>query len=234
MSAGSPDGPVADAVPGYSGALPAGGLERAARQTAERERDAAEASRDRFAFLAEVSRCLTDSIDYETTLATVARMSLPYLGAWCMVDLCTEDGEIRRVAVVHPNPAKQAIARALRQSYPPNGDDLVGTTRVISSGRPEMAFAVPDDALVATARDPEHLRLLRGLGVEAYVTVPMVARGHVLGAMTFITAESGRRFGECCSASTSAASETPGRNTAPRQCCTVPPEIGRASCRERV
>lgn len=196
MSTASPDGQASGIVAGDSGSEPPEGLDRAAWRTAQRARDAAEASRDRFAFLAEVSRCLADSLDYETTLTTVASMSLPYFGAWCMVDICSEDGEIRRVAVVHPNPAKQTIARQLRQNYPPSSEDLVGTARVIRSGRPEMAFEIPDSALVATARDPEQLRLLRELGVESYVTVPMVARGRVVGAMTFVTAESGRRFGD--------------------------------------
>ena len=167
----------------------------AARRVAERERDIAESSRDRFAFLAEVSRCLAASLDYETTLVNVAGMSLPYLGAWCMVDLCTEDGGIRRVAVLHPDPARQAFARRLHRRYPPHADDPLGAPRVIRTGKPEVVIGVPDAALVATARDAEHLHLLRELGIGAYVIVPMVVRGRTVGAMTFVTVEAGRRFG---------------------------------------
>jgi signal transduction histidine kinase len=170
--------------------------DRAARRVAERERDAAEASRDRFAFLAEVSRCLAESLDYETTLATVAGMSLPYLGAWCIVDVCTGDEGIRRLAVLHPNPAKQALARTLHERYPPHADDLLGAPRVIRTGRPEVVLDASDAALRDAAHDAEHLRLLRELGVGAYLIVPMVARGQVVGAMTFVTVESGRRFGD--------------------------------------
>ena len=167
----------------------------AVRRAVERERDSAEASRDRFAFQAEVSRCLAQSLDYETTLATVAGMSLPYLGAWCIVDVCS-GGDIRRLAVLHPNPAKQELARTLHERYPPHADDLLGAPRVIRTGRPELVVEVSDAALASSARDAEHLRLLRELGVGAYVIAPMVARGHVVGAMTFVTAESGRRFGD--------------------------------------
>ena len=168
----------------------------AARRVAERERDAAEASRDRFSFLAEVSRCLAGSIDYETTLTTVAGMSLPYLGAWCIVDVCTRDGGIRRLAVLHPDPAKQALARMLHERYPPHADDLVGAPRVIRAARPEVVLDVSDAALRATARDAEHLRLLRELGIGAYIIAPMVVRSRVVGAITFVTTESGRRFGD--------------------------------------
>ncbi|HET7584580.1 MAG TPA: ATP-binding protein [Gemmatimonadaceae bacterium] len=167
-----------------------------ARQVAERERDAAEASRDRFAFLAEVSRCLAASLDYETTLTTVAEMSLPYLGAWCIVDVCVGDGGIRRLAVLHPDPAKQAIARTLHERYPPHADDLLGAPRVIRTGRPELVLDASDAALTARAHDAEHLRLLREMGIGAYVIAPMVARGKVIGAMTFVTMESGVRFGD--------------------------------------
>jgi signal transduction histidine kinase len=162
----------------------------------ERERDSAEASRDRFAFLAEVSRCLADSLDYETTLTTVAGMSLPYLGAWCIVDVLTESGDIRRLAVLHPESTKQALARELHQRYPPRADDIIGVPRVMRTGRPELVFDVPDEALERSAHDAEHLALLRALGTKSYVIVPMVARGRTLGAITFITADMSRRFGD--------------------------------------
>jgi signal transduction histidine kinase len=200
VSTTPPDDLVGDANGGRqeehaAGARPVAG-DRAARRIAERERDAAEASRDRFAFLAEVSRCLAESLDYETTLETVAGMSLPYLGAWCIVDVCTGDEGIRRLAVLHPNPAKQALARKLHERYPPRADDLLGAPRVIRTGRPEVVLDVSDAALESSSHDAEHLRLLRELGISAYVIVPMVARGRVVGAMTFVTVESGRRFGD--------------------------------------
>lgn len=169
---------------------------RSALRSAERQREAAEASRDRFSFLAEVSRCLADSLDYEETLTTVAGMSLPYLEAWCIVDVVDERGEVRRLGVLHHDPEKQEAARALHERYPPRPDDAMGAPRVIRTGRPEMVFDVPDEALVATSHDDEHLELLRKLGVSSYVIVPMVARGETLGAMTFVTGEDGRRFGD--------------------------------------
>jgi signal transduction histidine kinase len=175
---------------------PSDAPQQAALKSAERERDAAEASRDRFSFLAEASRCLADSLDYEATLTTVAGMSLPYLDAWCIVDVLERGGEVRRIAVVHPAPDKQEAARTLASSYPPRAGDLIGAPRVIRTGRPEMVFDVPDAALVAAAHDETHLELLRRLGIRSYVIVPMVARGNMLGAMTFITAEHDRRFGD--------------------------------------
>jgi signal transduction histidine kinase len=184
-------GPATAASP-----APSAPRDQTALRSVERERDLAEASRDRFSFLAEVSRCLADSLDYEATLTTVAGMSLPYLDAWCIVDVLEESGDLRRIAVVHPAPDKQDAARALHQRYPPRAGDLIGAPKVIRTGRPEMVFDVPDSALVSAAHDDAHLELLRRLGIRSYVIVPMVARGNVLGAMTFVTAEHERRFGD--------------------------------------
>ena len=195
-SSSNPRANGGDPAPGPPADALSHAQEDEALRAAQRERDLAEASRDRFSFLAEVSRCLSDSLDYEATLTTVAGMSLPYLDAWCIVDVLEEGGAVRRIAVVHPDPDKQDAARQLHAQYPPRAGDLIGAPRVIRTGRPEMVFDVPDAALQAAAHDPAHLEVLRRLGIRSYVIVPMVARGTVLGAMTFITAERDRRFGD--------------------------------------
>jgi len=103
---------------------------------------------------------------------------------------------IRRLAVLHPDPERQALARELFDRYPPAPNDLVGAPRVMRTGRPEIVLGVPDGALEATARDADHLRLLRALDVRAYLIVPMVARARTVGAITFITADRERQFGD--------------------------------------
>jgi signal transduction histidine kinase len=66
---------------------------------------------------------------------------------------------------------------------------------VVRSGEPEVVAEVTDDMLVAGARDPEHLAVLRGVGLKSYLVAPLTARGRTLGAVTFVAAESGRRYG---------------------------------------
>lgn len=65
--------------------------------------------RSRLAFLARSSRCLAESLDYESTLATVASLALPFLGSWCVVDVVEPDETMRRIAIVHPDPEKQEL-----------------------------------------------------------------------------------------------------------------------------
>ena len=64
----------------------------AARREAEEARGEAEAARSRLSFLSEASRVLGSSLDYETTLGNLARLVVPQLGDFCVVDLA-EEGE---------------------------------------------------------------------------------------------------------------------------------------------
>ena len=56
-------------------------------------------------------------------------------------------------------------------------------------------FEISDARLVAWARDAEHLAMLRALGIASTMLVPLVARGQVLGAMTFVSSSHERLFG---------------------------------------
>jgi signal transduction histidine kinase len=139
----------------------------------------------RYAFLAETSRCLADSLDYETTLATAAGLALPHFGTWCIVDVVEPDDSIRRVAVIHPDPPQQLLARDYYANHPPDRDDPLGAPRVIRTCDSEFVLAY-DDVLQGISAD-EHRSLLQGLGAESFLMVPMSARGRTLGAITFVS-----------------------------------------------
>jgi signal transduction histidine kinase len=148
------------------------------------------------AFLAETSRYLADSLEYEDTLAIVARLALPLLDSWSIVDLVSPDGSVQRLSVVHPDPEQQVIARELKEGWPPRRDDPLGVPVVVHTRRPEFISEVTEEFLVRVARDQENLRRLRALGMSSLMTVPMSARGRVLGAITFVSSSESRRFNE--------------------------------------
>jgi signal transduction histidine kinase len=141
--------------------------------------------RARFAFLAETSRALAASLDFETTLATGAGLALPHFGTWCMVDVVEADDTIRRVAVIHPDPAKQRLARSFYRAHPPGRDDPLGAPRVIRTH--ESEFVIAYDEVLKGITQVEHRALLRELGARSFLMVPMPARGKTLGAITFVS-----------------------------------------------
>jgi PAS domain S-box-containing protein len=146
-------------------------------------------------FLAEASGVIASSLDYETTLASVARMSVPTLADWCAVDVIEEDKTLKRLAVAHVDPAKVAWAHELQNRYPPNTDAPQGVPQVLRTGKSEIYPDVTDEMLVAGALDAEHLQIMRDVGFTSVMIVPLVTQGRTLGAITFISAESGRRYG---------------------------------------
>jgi PAS domain S-box-containing protein len=145
-------------------------------------------------FLAEVSTVLASSLDYETTLAAVARMAVPHVADWCAVDMLEPNGETRRLAVAHIDPAKVELGWEIAGRYPPSLGDPRVSLRVLQTGQTELAEEVVDEILAASARDPEHLAMLRAQGCSSSIGAALAARGRTLGVITFAMAESGRRY----------------------------------------
>ncbi|HVG21246.1 MAG TPA: PAS domain S-box protein, partial [Blastocatellia bacterium] len=145
-------------------------------------------------FLAEAGGVLAGSLDYEATLANVARLTVPRLADWCGVEMVEEDGHSRPLAVAHSDPAKVEFARELSRRYPPDPDAPIGVPNVLRTGKSEFYPEVSDEMLAAVARDEEHLKLIRELGMKSAMVVPLVARGRTHGTITLVAAESGRRY----------------------------------------
>jgi PAS domain S-box-containing protein len=145
-------------------------------------------------FLAEASRVLADSLDYEATLSAIARLAVPGVADWCGVDLAGDGDEVHRVAVEHVDPAKVALAAELAERYPADPRADRGIHHVLRTGESQLWPEIPEELLVQAAQDEEHLRMIRALGMSSAMVVPMRVRERVLGAITFVSTESGRRF----------------------------------------
>ncbi|MET0400358.1 MAG: GAF domain-containing protein [Longimicrobiaceae bacterium] len=173
---------------------------RAAAEAREEARRAAEVQGRRSAFLAEASRLLADSLEYRSTLANLAAASVPGLGDWCAVDMLDDPSSdawpprVHRLAVAHQDPARVAWARELESTAPRDWSVPTGLPQVLRSGKAQFHPVVTDEMLRAAAKSEEELARLREIGFAAYLCVPLVARGRVLGALTLCTTESGRHY----------------------------------------
>lgn len=145
-------------------------------------------------FLAEASTLLGTSLNYQTTLENLAQLAVPQLADWCAVDVLEADQTIRSLAVVHQQPSKVQLAQELRVLYPPDLQQPHGVPKVLSTGQSELYPEISDSLLQAIAHDDEHLRRLQEIGFTSAMIVPLIARGRTLGAITFVTAESGRSY----------------------------------------
>jgi PAS domain S-box-containing protein len=147
-------------------------------------------------FLAQAGQLLASSLDYEQTLQRVARLAVPWLADWCAVDLPAPDGTIEQVALAHVDERKVAEARELRRRYPPRPGDETGVPAILNGGPPELITEIPEALLDAAIDDPEQRRAIKALGMRSAMIVPMRVGEQTLGALTFVSSDSGRRFDE--------------------------------------
>ena len=149
----------------------------------------AEAARRRAAFLAEAGRLLAESVDQSSTLIALTRLALPLLGAWCIVDILEEGDSIHRLGIYHPDPEKRELARKLQKSWGPEPGDLFGAPAMMRDPRMILITEDIEATLAVAAHTPENLHILGQLGIGSLLTVPLIARKKLLGAITFVGAE---------------------------------------------
>ena len=152
-----------------------------------------ERERDRLRFLAEAGDALSKPLAVEETLRALSEVLVPALADWFAVDLL-EDGRIRELFVVHPDPDKVTLAHELQRRFPTDPDAPTGPPHVIRTGTSELTETIPDEMLRALIDDPELLETMRGLGLRCAMVVPLTARGRTFGAITLIGAESHARY----------------------------------------
>jgi PAS domain S-box-containing protein len=145
-------------------------------------------------FLANASANLAAIVDYKSTLNKVAQLAVPFFADWCAIDMQDDSGALRRVAVAHVDPQKVALAHELHRRFPPDPNSGRGVWRVLRTAQSERVAEISDETLSASVRDSEQLAIVRTLGLHSYIGVPLSVRGRVLGVITFITAESRRRY----------------------------------------
>ncbi|RUL83099.1 hybrid sensor histidine kinase/response regulator [Tautonia sociabilis] len=147
-------------------------------------------------FLAEAGAALASLTDEDEALRRVARLAVPFFADWAAVDLIDPSGTIRRVAMAHDDPAKARLALKWHRRHPPCPDSPRGISAVIRTGQPELVAEIDDQMLEQAVGDPVMRRFLRDLNLRSFICVPLRDRAQrVIGALTFVSAESGRRFG---------------------------------------
>lgn len=169
----------------------------------------AEATQWRFQFLAQASTLLAASLDYETTLTNVAKLIVPELADWCLIDLLVED-MIERVAVAHIDPNQVELAHQRPRYYFLDANATYGVCRVLRTGQSELYAHIVEEGIVETAIgltaaqsfslnqsqnfDPKQLQIFPEIGCKSAMIVPLLARGQILGAITLVASDSERHY----------------------------------------
>ena len=163
-------------------------LDRARALAAERR------TTDKLEVLAAASAELVSSLDYRATLANIADLMVPKFADWCAIRTVSE-GTWDEFTLSHVDPNALQYAEALSAIHddPEKGE---GSAVVLRTGTPLFVPIVTDAMLADAAHDPQHLELLRGIGVESMIIVPLLAEGRGFGVLTMAYGVSGRRYEE--------------------------------------
>jgi PAS domain S-box-containing protein len=140
-------------------------------------------------FIAEASSLLTSTLDFDQTLSAIAAFAVPRIADWCAVYALTEDGSVQRLVITHNDPSKIELARHLQQYRRPDV-----ATDVVRTGKSIFVAEVSEAQLRGGAENDEHLEILRSVGIQSYMVVPLRAGERILGAIGFVT--SGARLDE--------------------------------------
>jgi predicted ATPase/signal transduction histidine kinase len=134
-------------------------------------------------FLADAGALLSESLDHAATLDRLTHLLVPFLADWCILDLL-EEGQIRRLAAAHADPARLPILAEIQKRFPPRWESPHPAARAIRTGAPQLVPEVTDERLAELCDGEEHVRLVRALGTRTGLCVPLLGRDRVLGAIT--------------------------------------------------
>lgn len=144
--------------------------------------------------LAQTSAALTSSLDVAASIEGLARMAVRDFAEVCVADL-REDDRFQRVCVEHRDPADDELARALK-SFSPSVRERCPALHVMRTGHSELVANLSERYLNERFTPAEHRRILEALGARSLIAVPVVARGHVVGALTFLRTDPALRYDE--------------------------------------
>ncbi|HET8796082.1 MAG TPA: ATP-binding protein, partial [Thermoanaerobaculia bacterium] len=147
-------------------------------------------------FLARANELFASSLDYETTLRNLTQAAVPALADWCAVDMAGKGAApYDRLAVAHVDPEKIELAWELYRRFPsdPARDPIA---RTIRSGHSQLVRTVSDAVIREITLSDEHYAIVNALGLVSWMIVPLPGRRGPLGAITFVSSDSGRLFTE--------------------------------------
>ena len=144
--------------------------------------------------LNEASNILVSSLDHQITLKEVAALIVPTLADYCRIALLDDNQQIKEISVNHIDPEKIALVRALYEEYKDRASSTHGLQKMRQTGRPELISTVSDSVLEPVRDNSELLTIVNALGLQSYMGVPLIARGKIIGAITFSSVQQYRHY----------------------------------------
>ncbi|HEX7137334.1 MAG TPA: CheR family methyltransferase, partial [Vicinamibacterales bacterium] len=142
--------------------------------------------------LSQASALLASSLDYETTLESLTRLSTAAFADWCAVDLVNDDGSIRHLTVSHANPVLRDLALQFQEVAFREPEHAPGAPQALLLRKSVLLTDIAETDVTGIQPEAKIMQLIGALGVRSLISVPLIVRDRVLGTTTF--SSSRRRY----------------------------------------
>jgi PAS domain S-box-containing protein len=146
-------------------------------------------------FLVAATRGLDASLDFERTARTIVEKAVPELAEFCVLDFLRRDGWLGDSIVGAEDPSAASLLEEIRRRAPldPEGEHPVA--QVLRAGRPMVWRDLTSPAAMETVvQSAEHRRLIEDTRYQSAAVAPLIARGSILGAISFLHASTDLRY----------------------------------------
>ena len=135
--------------------------------------------------LVDAGSILAGSRDGITIARSIAAIAARQFADWAAIFTATEEGDLTCVALEHRDPARAVPTAAFDRLLGQPGGAPFRVRSVVVSGQPELLSVLDPDSYDRGALQADLVRLVRSMGAESAITVPLTSPTRVLGAMVF-------------------------------------------------
>jgi PAS domain S-box-containing protein len=146
---------------------------------------------ERLQFLIQVNHALAATLDRRDVMRVVTRVAVPRLGDWCSIHVMLDPADKSpEVEVAHVDPEMVEYARELIDTFPYDPKGPAGVPRVLRTGEPEFLPDLSEELFEKLGTPAAAIEIVRKLQLRSVITVPLIKRSRIIGAMQFVRAGS--------------------------------------------
>ncbi|AUN99708.1 PAS domain S-box protein [Bacteriovorax stolpii] len=143
-------------------------------------------------FQLNVSRILAESLELDTN--KLGKLLIPNFADCCVFYTTNLEEDVHLEFVAHKDSDKAIVLEEFIRRYPRNSKYFQSIKEVLFEGKPIVVSYLTNEEFVEAFPDSKDRSLYSALAIKSFISVPVVARGKSMGAVTLCFNDSGRRF----------------------------------------
>jgi PAS domain-containing protein len=147
-------------------------------------------------FLADASKQLSASLDFDSALAALAHSAVPAIADWCTIEMVADDGSIETAAIAHADPELEETVRAFRADYPFSDTDDYGPALAIRQGEAALFGKVDLERFREIYGDEDRAQAVLKLSPHSSLTAPITVHGTPIGSIALALTSPTARYTE--------------------------------------